>query len=521
MKQSEVIDFLMKPQSYGLDETQPIQRYDTHISVIFIAGDYAYKLKRAIALPFVDFSRLEDREKFCRLELKINQINSPHLYLDVVPICEKEGLHLGGQGEVVDWLVKMKCFDQSQLFDQLCENGQLHIADMESLSDHIVECYQDYQRNDEYGGAAGMVRAFDGHYKAFENCPEHVLDQALLDDLKKQVAGEMTRHTEGLNARQKNGYVRHCHGDLHLRNICFFEGQITLFDAIEFEPDYAVIDILYDLSFLLMDLCHRKRLDLANCVMNRYLGRTGDVAGLKLLGLFLSSRSAIRTHVNAVASQNQPSAALRLAWEEDARCYLKESLGYLEAQPVMLVAIGGLSGSGKSTLAKALAPTLGKQPGAFIARTDMIRKRLMQVAPFEKLPKSAYQLDVTQKTYETLYQETRVAIESGYCVIIDGVFAKEEERQKLSELATELGIPFAGLWLEVDQKVLENRVRGRKNDPSDADVQVVRLQAGYKLGAIDWHRLDASTDLGHLTEKAHKILTDVWKSLKNQGMLNR
>ncbi len=516
MHQSDVINFLSKPQTFGLDENTLVKRCDTHISIVFLAGEYAYKLKRAIKLPFVDFRQLEDRQIFCQRELDVNALGAPGLYLDLVAVTlGKQGLALGGEGEVVDWLVKMHRFDQTQLFDQLCEAGKIDASLMERLSDHIVACYNAAPVDQEFGGYAGMKRAFDGHYLAFENCPQGVLDQEKLTKLKERVDGELKDRKNLLEERSKKGYVRACHGDLHLRNICWFQDEIMLFDAIEFEPDFSVIDVLYDLSFLLMDLCHRGRQDLANVVLNRYAGLSGDVAGASVLGLFLCSRAAIRTHVDAVASQNQATQELAQQVAQGARQYLDETLSYLADKPVCIVAIGGLSGCGKSHLAKALAPYLGRKPGAYIARTDMIRKRLMQVKPSEKLGPYGYREPVTKLTYETLYSEVSQAAQAGYCVVVDGVFAREEEREKLQALAASLNIPFIGLWLEAPIDVLEERVRARVGDPSDANEEIVRLQAGYNLGEISWHHLNAARDFDAIFSQSCLIL-DAYLEIENK-----
>jgi len=507
MQQSDLIEFLSTPDSYGLGKDVRIQRQDTHISIVFLAGDFAFKLKRAIQLPFVDFRTLSDRQHFCKKEVEVNRRLSPKLYIGLVAVTrDEDGYHLDGPGEVVDWLVKMRRFDQSQLFDRLCEAGMLKTQTLLDLCEEIVAGYKNAAVDYDFGGLGGMRRAFDGHYLALDNCPDHVLPVDQVDNLKQRVESEIAKVGGLLENRRKTGMVRHCHGDLHLRNICFFQDQVTLFDAIEFEPDYAVIDVLYDLSFLLMDLCHRGRQDLANLVFNHYLALSGDVDGLKVLGLFLASRATIRTHVNAVASQNQESAAQRRAVEADARVYLEEALDYLSPQPARLVALGGLSGSGKSVLARGLAPHLGRAPGAYVARTDMIRKRLMGVSPTTRLGEEGYTRSVTQRTYELLYQEVRQALSAGYCVIVDGVFAKESERNKLERLAGELGVSFSGLWLSAPLQVLEQRVEQRRNDVSDAGVDVLHSQAGYDVGRISWHVIKAGQDIETVLAKSRAIL---------------
>lgn len=511
MQQSDIISFLNQPQAYGLPENETVERFDTHISIVFLAGPYAYKLKRAIALPFVDFTQLEDRRHFCHKELEANRIASAALYIDVVPVYVKDDqLTLNSpDGKVVEWLVKMHRFDQNDLYDHLCNQGQLGTDEINQLCDQVCTFYQNTPvQTTGYGGSAGMVRAFEGHYKALANCPDHLFDNDKIDQLKQRVAGEITTYTNLMDERAAAGYVRQCHGDLHLRNICRFQGQSLLFDAIEFEPDFAVIDIFYDFAFLLMDLCHRQEFALANSALNRYLARTGDVAALHLLGLYTASRSLIRTHVNGVASQNQKNEQDRIAWEKDAQDYLAETLDILTPRPLVLVAIGGLSGSGKSSLAQQLAPQLGRKPGAFIARTDMIRKRLMGVAPTDRLPQSAYTPETSRLTYATLFDELTTALQSGQCAIADGVFATADERERLRKIAAAQNVPFVGIWLDAPADTLKTRVTARKNDASDATAEVVDLQQGFEIGKLDWHRIDATQDFDFIVKKVKSFLQD-------------
>ncbi|WP_417820540.1 AAA family ATPase [Terasakiella sp.] len=515
MQQRDVIDFLSRPESYGLAAGEKVQRLDTHISIVFLAGDYAYKLKRAIQLPFVDFRTIESRQHFCELELEINRTFSPNLYIETLAVGVEDGFALGGNGEVVDWLVKMHRFDQSNLFDRLCEENKLEEDALLRLVDRVFECYEHAKRDSSFGGLGGMQRAFEGHYLALDACPAHVFEQGQISDLKQRVSETLGMCGELLEGRRYNGFVRHCHGDLHLRNICFFNNAVTLFDAIEFEPDYAVIDILYDLSFLLMDLIHRGRSDFANLVLNRYLALSGDISGLKVLGVFLSSRATIRAHVSAVASKNQKTKRETEFLEKEARCYLQEARQFLKKQSPTLIAIGGLSGCGKSVLAKGLAPHIGHAPGAFVARTDMIRKRVLGVKPWEKLSQDGYSRAATQRTYKQLYQEIEDALQSGNSVIVDGVFAKPGERNKLEKLAAKLGVSFLGFWLSAPLDVLEQRVTHRRNDVSDADVSVVRMQAGYDIGKMDWVKLDASQDIESVLEKSLSILDAGLESCKN------
>lgn len=497
MDQGRIIDALLSPSLYGLAQSEQIERIDTHISIVFLAQDKAYKLKRAIQLPFVDFRTPEARKTFCEKELVVNAPFAAGLYEEVVTLYHdpEVGFNFDNTGQAVDYLVKMARFDQEDMFDYLCDHNKLDLRDIEALTDHIYESYMDADISHDYGGASGMTRAFENHFKAFEACPQGVLDAQKISDLKEQAKGHIAIYHDLLEDRRKKGFVRSCHGDLHLRNIARFQGEVILFDAIEFEPDYGIIDVFYDLSFLLMDLCHRDRVDLANAVLNRFVGRSGDAPGLHLLGLFLASRATIRSHVSAVASQNQQDEDSRQTLEAEARLYLDEALGYFTRSKPMLIAIGGLSGSGKSHLARALAPDLGPLPGALIVRSDMIRKRLMKVHPTEKLSEYGYRPSVNTHTYNTMYVEAHFAIHAGMTVIMDGVFARPDERAKLAELAKEMDIPFVGLWLEGDKDTLKARAEARVGDASDADGAVIEKQWSYELGEIDWHKIDANRPL--------------------------
>ncbi|WP_419799899.1 AAA family ATPase [Terasakiella sp.] len=255
-----------------------------------------------------------------------------------------------------------------------------------------------------------------------------------------------------------------------------------------------------------MDLIHRGRTDFANLVLNRYLALSGDISGLKVLGVFLSSRATIRAHVSAVASKNQKTKNETEFLEKEARCYLQEAQHYLKTQSPTLIAIGGLSGCGKSVLAKGLAPHIGHAPGAFVARTDMIRKRVLGVKPWEKLSQDGYSRAATQRTYKQLYQEIEDALTFGYSVIVDGVFAKPGERHKLENLAVKMDVSFLGFWLSAPLDVLEQRVTNRRNDVSDADATVVRMQAVYDIGEVKWAKLDASQGIESILEKSLSIL---------------
>ena len=283
-----------------------------------------------------------------------------------------------------------------------------------------------------------------------------------------------------LAERARAGFVRRAHGDLHLGNLCLWQGRPVPFDALEFDEDLATIDLGYDLAFLLMDIEARADRAAANRVLNRYVARSGDVALTRGLPLWLSCRAMVRAHVLA-----------RLGRAEAAR-YLAVAEAALDPPPPCLVAIGGLQGTGKTTLARALAPALGAAPGALILRSDEIRKRLAGCAPEDRLPPDAYTRAATAAVYAALEQGLATALAAGHAAIADAVFLDPAERARIEAIATGAGVTFRGLWLEAPRTVLEARLLARQGDASDADVAVLREAAARDPGPITWARLDAS-----------------------------
>jgi aminoglycoside phosphotransferase family enzyme/predicted kinase len=505
--QSEVIAFLSRPAAYG-ESVSRVERCETHASIIFLTDSTAYKLKRSVRFPYLDYSSADLRRRFCETEVQVNRRTAPDLYRGVVAVVREEGgsLELGGSGAPVDWLVEMQRFEEDALFSRLADAGRLDRFAMEDLADAIARFHGNAEPHRDSGGAAGLARVLDSNRSCFADGSPRILDRertALLTGLAQEAFEDVAPL---LDRRRDQGRVRHCHGDLHLRNIIVHNGHAVLFDAIEFDPAFAEIDVLYDLAFVAMDLEFRGLRRLGSILLNRYLDNSGDVAGLPALPLFLSTRAAIRAHVDAFSatSQSDPREAADLA--AAAGRYLELALAFLRPEPPRLIAIGGLSGSGKSKLARELAPLIGTAPGARVARTDSTRKRLAGVALATRLRPRDYSIEMSRRTYEAVYEEARLALAAGRSAIADAVFASPEEREAIARIAADARVPFQGLWLTAPPRVLQDRVTGRRNNVSDATAEVVRLQLEYDLGAIDWARLDSSGEGDETLQAACALL---------------
>ncbi len=488
--QSEVIRLLSDPATH---DGAPVQRIDTHASAVFLAGPRALKLKRAVKYDYLDFSTVERRKACCEAELRINGRTAPALYRGVLPVVRPPNgpLALGGEGPAVDWVVEMVRFDQDALFDRLAASGRLELAMVARLAEEIAS-FHDGCEPRRTGAAPRAWHALSMATR--RGCPirNDLLDSNACQLLAASARAALRRTSALLESRRTAGLVRQCHGDLHLGNIVLFDGRPTLFDAIEFNDDIACIDVMYDLAFLLMDLCHRGLPRHANVVFNSYLGVTQDLDALAALPLFLSCRAAIRAKTCATAARLQASPDAQRGMRSRAREYLALANRLLEPSAPAIVAIGGLSGSGKSTLARALAATVGRAPGAVLLRTDDIRKRLYGVTPLTRLGPLAYTREVSARVYEALAGAAAVVIEAGHSAIVDAVFARAEDRAVVEQTAKRTHARFAGLWLDAPEQVLIERVSERGPDVSDADAGVVRMQLAQWAGHPPWCRVDAA-----------------------------
>lgn len=489
--QDEVLAFLGDPATHG---GAAVRRIDTHAAAVFLAGPRALKIKRAVRFAFLDYGSLDKREAACRAELAVNRHFAPALYLGVIPIVRRKdgALALGGDGEVVEWALEMRRFNEDATLDR---HAMAHGID-NTLADRLGHIVADAHRSAPIAASPQWISSLSDYIDQNEAELGSAPDLFAPDEVRKLCRA--SRDLLGivrplLQMRGEMGLVRRSHGDLHLGNIALIDGAPVLFDALEIER-LATSDLLYDLAFLLMDLVERELPAAANIVLNRYLtgtARAEDFDALKALPLFLSLRAAIRAKVTA-ARRETAASENRDEIGKQAKAYFRFALQAIAPTAPRLLAVGGLSGSGKSALARALAPDIAPIPGAVILRSDVMRKRLFGKSETEKLPQEAYAPGVTQQLYRLLVEQAARVVKAGHSAIADAVFAHPQERQTIEAAARACGVEFHGLFLVTDLATRMRRVNRRRGDASDADAKVAEMQEAYDLGPLDWAEVDSS-----------------------------
>ena len=478
--QAEVAAFLA-----GLAGAAPIE---THISAIFVGRETAWKMKKAVALGFLDFSSLEARGHFCRRELELNQPAAPGIYRDVVAVTRAPdgNLQQGGVGAVVEWVLRMAPIPASDFLDRVAACGGLDDKLLDAMGDTVFALHQAAPPVAGLDAPAAMASVLAGNLRAARAAG---LPEAIIAPLEAALQAGLARLTPLLAARAAEGRIRRCHGDLHLGNLCLWQGKPTPFDALEFDEALARIDTGYDLAFLLMDLDQQAGRAAANRVLNRYLARSGDYGLLGPLPLWLALRALVRAHVQAARGR-------------DGTALLHAAQAYLAPSPPLMIAVGGLQGTGKSTLARGLAPALGAAPGALLLRSDELRKRHFGLAPEAPLPPEAYAEAISTAIHEELFMIAEAALRQGHAVAVDAMFLDAAHRQKAAQIAARIGVPFQGFWLEAPMEILKSRILARRGDASDATIAVLERAAQADPGAIDWLRLDATDDALAVAHKA-------------------
>jgi len=505
--QTDVAAWLEEPSNHA-ERPVRVERIDTHSASVFLAGTHAYKMKRAVRYSFLDFSTLDKRRAACEAEVRLNRRTAPRLYRGVTAVTRGPAgeLAIGGSGTPVEWLVVMRRFSQEHLLDRVAQAGGIAPGIVTALADAIVAFHAIAAPTPHRGGIAGMSDVITDNARTLAGATD-VLPGEAVHAVNDACSQALTRHQHRLDARRAGGFVRQCHGDLHLRNIVLLDGVPTLFDAIEFNDDFACIDVWYDTAFLLMDLLARRLPAEANAVFNQYLLRTSDVGGLPLVPFFLGCRAAIRAKTSLAAADLEAGARRRVELQTRAGNYLDLAARVLRPAPARLVAVGGVSGTGKSTLALRLAPGLGGPPGAAVLRSDVLRKWLLHSAATDRLGPEGYTAAVTDDVYRSMLTRAADLLREGWPVVVDATFLDARWRQAAEEVASSAGVSFTGLWLDAPAESLAGRLRRRRADASDADEAVLGRQLARATGAITWARVDATVDPDAVARAAEERLS--------------
>ncbi len=498
-------NYISAPDTDNLD-----QIITTHCAHIILTKTKAFKIKRSVKYTYLDMLALDSREQLCKRELEINQPSLPGVYLEVLPIKKGDDgvLTLNGNGDVVEWVLIMEKFPQCRVLDSMAKSGNFSVELASQVGASISRYHRGLPSEYVVDGFERMNEIVDELIEelAHPNCG---FDFDLLQRFGQVGKDSAQVQKELLNTRARDGYIKRCHGDLHLRNLVLMEDGPHPFDALEFDERLATIDVLYDLAFVLMDMQHRGLEDQRSKLLNQYLAHCEpkDLKGLALLPFFLFCRAGILAMTTSQKNRNNSSPS------NEAIEYLKLALSYLEPKESKLIAIGGYSGSGKSTIAAKLAVRLN----AVLLSSDIERKAQLNIAETQRLPASSYTSKAAHVNYERLAEKARCALSANQLVIVDATFLSSEQRKHIESLALECHVPFVGIWLDVSKKILETRIRDRRNDASDATVDVLQKQLEKPLENIQWNKVNAS---GSIDSTLSQILTILDKPKKcNDGLV--
>lgn len=477
----DVLSAMLEPSTYP-HPVSPVRHIETHISHIYLTGEFAYKLKKPLQNPFLDYRTLAARKKYCERELALNRRFAPDLYLDVVAVArEGTGWNLDGRGEIVEYAVKMREFPQAALLLTQLKSGHLGSEQVRSLGAELARIHQSAPRLADlglpFGSPAAVARDSRDNITALrELLPSAKL--ALVDSLGAQIEQQSANLASALGRRREEGFVRECHGDLHLGNLIWYAGRVQLFDGIEFNESFRWIDVMSDLGFVLMDLEEHGERGLANLLLNVYLEGCGDFDGLRVLGYFKVYRAMVRAKVAALRAAQQPEAERVAAWGEVDN-YLACAAAELNARKPRLVLTHGVSGSGKTYQTEPLLEV----PGVIRIRSDVERKRMEGLQPGARAAsrpgEGLYTASRKGVVYERLAELAEIGLAAGWNVILDATFLEEKNRQDLLGVARRLGVRAQILHFEATESVLRARLeeRGRRGgDASDAGWEVLQAQ---------------------------------------------
>jgi uncharacterized protein len=496
----------------GFDHpVEDIQVLDTHISWVVLTGEFAYKIKKPLKLAFLDYSTLEKRKHYCERELALNRRWAPGLYVDVVPICGSfRAPVVGGEGSPIEYAVKMKQFPQSAQLDEQLSAGRLVDADMIDLAETVAKTHAAvpvYEASSADDWVAGVR---DAMVENFEYLGESA-DPEAIRRLQYWTRQELDDCLELLIARYTSGFVRECHGDLHLKNVVRLPTGIVPYDCVEFSDELRNIDVISDISFLVMDLAARDEKALAWSFINRYLECSGDYAGVSLLRLYVVYHALIRAKIAAIRAVERVHDTNRQRDRAELAHYCTVAQRWVESGVPRLVIMHGFSGSGKTWLSQQLMLQLP----AIRMRSDIERKRVHGLRETERsdsgVAQGVYAPDAHTRIYERLAGLAEPVLRAGHSVIVDASFLDRAQRDRFRDLAGRAGKEFVILSTRAAPDELRRRMERREHvgrDPSEADNAVLRYQLDHAdaLDADERNRVievqtDRSVDIDRLVRE--------------------
>ena len=479
----ELLRGLMQPECYPhpIDKVEHLQ---THISDVLLTGSYAYKLKKPLDLGFLDFSTLEKRRFYCEEELRLNRRLAPDLYLAVLPITgEVAHPRIGGEGPALEYALQMRQFDQSGLLDRALTSGGLVDRHFDELAENVARFHAQLpgvSERSEYGTAAAIMAPALQNFDQLRPLLDGQRDRERLDRVQRWTEAQHGSLATQFELRRREGFVRECHGDLHLANMVLIDDRVRIFDCIEFNPALRWIDVMNEVAFVAMDLIQRRHGHFAWRFLDRYLEITGDYGGVPLLRYYMVYRAVVRAKVAALrAQQADVSSSMRQALSVRTRAHIELAAELSSAPPPVLIIMHGLSGSGKTKLSQLLLEALG----AIRIRSDVERKRLHNLPAAARtssaIDAGMYAAAANTATYERLRELARSVLIGGFTAIVDATFLSKAQRERVRSLAVELRTPFAIAHAEAGETTLRQRIARRaavELDASEATVDVLNHQ---------------------------------------------
>lgn len=467
----------MQREFYSHPVQEPIELIQTHVSYVLLTGEFAYKVKKPVNFGFLDFSTLDKRHHFCEEELRLNQRGAAALYLAVLPITQTgDQFHLEGTGEVVEYAVKMRQFPQETLLTTMYDRGELTEALLLDLAKVVAQFHAESITNEyicSFGEIPKIRQSIDENYEQTEKYIGVPQTQAQFEATRDYTDRFFESRQSLFTDRMKHDRIRECHGDLHLRNICFWQGNLFLFDCIEFNESFRFVDVMFDIAYIVMDLEARQRHDLSTLFLNAYLEQSGDWEGLQILPLYVSRQSYVRAKVTSflldIPSVPEPE---RQAASETASLYYKLAWQYVQPRRGKLILMAGLSGSGKTTTARSLAP----QWGAIHIRSDAVRKHLGGIPLEQRGGTELYTPEMTHNTYGCLLELGITLAKEGYTVILDAKYDRQTLRAAAIHQAQSAQIPLQILHCTAPLDVLRDRLQNRTGDIADATADLLAQQ---------------------------------------------